>query len=432
MTTIVPKLVGTGGDYTSLSTGWADWESAKPSDSTTNRSNTVGALSSSSTIQLDVSASGTSNFYTGHPVLWNAQTRLITAYDGTTKIATVGAYRDPVTEVASNATWDTGTPNIGDSYVIDSCIWSGRSLNFTVTVSSLTVGGSTNSSTAYPEMTTAIGASFRDNAGVQSNALRYNASNGAAITSSANVTLTIQESFFRISNLQVEGTRLTYAGTPVSVSTGTDGVVIDSCIISYSGTSGSHSLAMNVGTGKSITVINTLIHNQRNSSSNSPAQCVGAGTFDFHNCTFIKSTDVAAAPAINVNSSPIITATNCAFFGISARTSAAPASITYTNCFDSLASPPSGVTQVTYDTSTGSGFVAIASSTASDFRIISTSAMKDAGITDASYASVDIARTARPQGSAYDVGCWELVVAAVTFIPPNFQTTWAVSRAATR
>ena len=98
MTTTVPKLIGTGGDYTSLTTGWADWEAAKPSDFTTSRSNNVGATSTTSTIQLDASASAVDEFYTGHTVLWNSQTRLITAYVGATKIATIGAYRDPVTE----------------------------------------------------------------------------------------------------------------------------------------------------------------------------------------------------------------------------------------------------------------------------------------------------------------------------------------------
>jgi hypothetical protein len=62
-------------------------------------------------------------------------------------------------------------------------IWQGKLKNQTFN-EAVVFSGITTDATRYIELTTDTGASFRDNASVRSNALRYNASNGAAITSS--------------------------------------------------------------------------------------------------------------------------------------------------------------------------------------------------------------------------------------------------------
>jgi hypothetical protein len=46
---------------------------------------------------------------------------------------------------------------------------------------------------------------------------------------------------------------------------------------------------------------------------------------------------------------------------------------------------------------------------ARDYRIKTGADLIDAGTTESTWAAYDIAVTARPDGAAYDVGCWEFV-----------------------
>ncbi len=115
------------------------------------------------------------------------------------------AASDVVTGGSSGATCvlTSGTPdNIG-------VIWQGQCQNqeFSGAIT-VTIEGSTSSSTAYKHLTTITGASFRDNANVQTNALRYNASNGCGIrcTNGGADTLDVFESFARVANLQLTNT----------------------------------------------------------------------------------------------------------------------------------------------------------------------------------------------------------------------------------
>jgi hypothetical protein len=83
-----------------------------------------------------------------------------------------------------------------------------------------------------------------------------------------------------------------------------------------------------------------------------------------------------------------------------------------------------GVTQTTY----GDAFQNVNDATR-DFRLKTGSALINNGTTDATNAPIDIAGTARPDGAAYDVGCWELVTAFLGKVKLVLQ---AVKRAAFR
>jgi uncharacterized protein YhjY with autotransporter beta-barrel domain len=69
--------------------------------------------STESTIKLDTDASSINDFYRGMTVTWNGQERLITDYDGATKVATVGAFR-------TSAAAFTAAPGAGDDFRIKS------------------------------------------------------------------------------------------------------------------------------------------------------------------------------------------------------------------------------------------------------------------------------------------------------------------------
>ena len=84
-----------------------------------------------------------------------------------------------------------------------------------------------------------------------------------------------------------------------------------------------------------------------------------------------------------------------------------------------LASPPTGWTGgKTYT----SQFVDTGTTVGNrDFRAKTGADILDAGTTDSTNVpnANDIAKTARPQGSAWDIGAWELVVAAAPSTKPR-------------
>jgi len=118
-----------------------------------------------------------------------------------------------------------------------------------------------------------------------------------------------------------------------------------------------------------------------------------------NNTAFVVPSDKTAATVALVGQYATAQIKNCAIFGVVALSSGtAP---TYTTCFNDLGSPPSGVTQVTYDTSL---FNNITNATC-DYRIPLGSSLKDAGTTVAD-SVIDIVGRTRPSGT-YDVGPWE-------------------------
>ena len=290
--------------------------------------------------------------------------------------------------------WEDASPA---NLVTSDQIWRGECFNqefFSSSATLLTVSGTTTDATRYKELTTYAGASFVDNASVQTNALRYNASNGAGIrnTYAWSPAVSLNESYFRISKLQISG-----SANAAFSSTASDGLVVDKCIFEASSTSVEPFKAYGTGTVKNSLFI------QR---STNLVAALSNGT-NAYNCTFAR-TGTGTASIIR-GSYSTSTLKNCAFFGGATTLASGSSTRTYTTCYTDTASPPSGCTTVAYDTSTGSGFQNITDSTR-DFRIKSGSALLDVGTTDTTNGPNDIAGTARPQGSAYDVGAWELVV----------------------
>jgi hypothetical protein len=315
------------------------------------------------------------------------------------------AASDVITGATSTATCilTSGTPDF------TGVIWQGQCQNqeFSGTGTQLTVSGSTSSSTAYKECTTVAGDSFRDHANVQTNALRYNASNGCGIlgTSDGTNTVTISEVSSRMSNIQVAATGSD--GRGLSTTTSTD-VLLNNIIIEGTYKPTINSIGCLSFTGTNPTIANSVIVQRATAADHIVA--TGTTSGNMYNCTVVAADDLATAPTsiFFSGASGTVTVQNCGLFaGDSTKAiEVGAATFDFTTCYSDI-SGTAGVTQTTYS----SEFQNINDATR-DFRLVTGAAQKDTGTTDATNAAIDIAGTARPSGAAYDVGAWEFVQAA--------------------
>jgi len=227
-------------------------------------------------------------------------------------------------------------------------------------------------------------------------ALRFDSANGHTISctgSYVNIILN-SSSFTRFSNLQIEGTDTSVFGArpPILDNVGAAGVLlIDKCILETEKTPCVDIYGSSQEINNSLCVVRgadrLVIANLKNG-----AQAT--------NTAFVVPSDKTPATTAFFGSYATAILKNCPIFGVVAlSTGTAP---TYTTCFNDLGSPPSGVTQVTYDTSL---FNNITNATR-DFRIPIGSALRDAGTTDVPNAGTDIVGKTRASGT-FDVGPWE-------------------------
>lgn len=294
--------------------------------------------------------------------------------------------------------WEDAAPA---NYVTADQVWQGQaSGSFVSATNLLTVSGGTVDATCYLELTTEAGASFRDNVNVQTNALRFNSSNGCAITCTGSYAtpILINQEFCRFSNLQIANTGVS-GGTGTLVSqlvSGSSSLDVNNCILE-----GSRGGVLQIfGSGQKAR--NSLIVMRKASATEIAFVKNGAGAI---NTTFAVPSNLAAATVAVIGAYVASSYKNCNFFGCTSVSSGTAPS--FTTCYTSVASPPSGCTTAAYSTAQ---FVNVTDTT-HDYRLPSGSAMIDVGTTDATNAPIDIAGTARPSGSAYDVGCWEYVAA---------------------
>lgn len=265
----------------------------------------------------------------------------------------------------------------------------------------LTLSGHTTDVTHTITLTTGTGQSFRDNPNAQTNELRYNQSNGVGIrmTGGFDVAIIVSDSNTFISNLQITGTPA-QSGSRAFVNSGSAVVVIDDCILEGSGTN-------LVSIQNSGTKLRNSLVVQRSASAGSIARVQdGAAAYG---CTFAVPSDVAAATnGINIAYTGSVLE-NCAIFGATNALSTTTGVTVTTSMTDAT-----GSTGLTGGKTYANQFQNTADATR-DYRTKSGADLLDAGTTDATNGTPDIVGTARPQGSAYDIGPWELVAAA----PPS-------------
>lgn len=309
----------------------------------------------------------------------------------TTVSKTIGTGGDYTTIQA----WEDACPA---NLVSSDQIWQGQLKN--EVFAAFAISGETTDSTRYIELKCETGASFRDNANVQTNALRYNSSNGAAISTNSNYYPAVDISgsiAFRLIGIQARNQGLSDAMRNGGNSTSYPSR-IDGCIFETAG--GSAGAIWAVGAG--VVISNTLALTRAATPTrivrlNQGAVAVG--------CTFVATQGAASYLTDDWYANADLT--NCAAMNVSAIT---PDAVTATNCYTNMSSPPSGWTNTAYSTSSGVKFQNITDGS-HDYRIQSGSSLIDAGTTSSTYGTPDIAGTSRPSGSSYDVGAWEYVSA---------------------
>jgi hypothetical protein len=253
----------------------------------------------------------------------------------------------------------------------------------------LTISGETTDASNTITLEAAPGQSFIDDSGIRTNPLSYDATKGVAIRSSGSPLIDIQANNVTVRRLQIKNTGANRQAIRNAVGPSTN-FILDQCIIEGDGDTGSF--------GGSGTIIkNCIIIN--NGATATATYVVAMNGGSLINCTMVVRSSLSFATAeVALQYTTAITIKNCALFGATALS--AGAGITFTNCYNERNSPPSGVTQVVYGSSL---FV----NTASDWRVPIGSSLIDTGVADSVNSAFDITNTARPQGSAYDVGCWE-------------------------
>ncbi len=259
-------------------------------------------------------------------------------------------------------------------------------------VADFNVASVTTNSTHYVELTVSSALTF-------SNGLFYNTANGAGIrnTGAAGGAVAAGGYDLRLVGLQIKGD----AGSGgVFLSQNVSSVlIIDKCIFQ-----GTEALFQNTG---AVTINNSAFINTLPQFSRGLV-LIGAGPFNFNFCDCVVPAGVAIDNMVDYGTATV-TANfkSCALFGAATALSTrdASATITYTTCATDLVSPPSGVTgSLTY----ANQFV----STTNDFREKAGANLQGAGTADATNGAFDIAGLARPQGSNWDIGAWELQAAS--------------------
>lgn len=281
--------------------------------------------------------------------------------------------------------------------------WIGECYNdseFTIT-STIAFSGQATTATDFITLTTHAGQSFRDNASVQSNALRYNQANGVGIRKTTNYSaaISVAESWVTLSYLQIahSGDNMAYDCATASLS----GVLVDSCLEE---SNSANSASTFVHRQRSGGCINTLIVN-RGTTANGVTVDYATGTPYFVNCTIVR-TKTAGGTALSMNGGNPYIVKNCAIFGFTTLASGNPSSAS-NNCSDlAIGFGTSNQASKTF----ASQFQNTSDATR-DFRAKAAGDILDTGVTDATHvpSGLDIAGTSRPQGTAWDIGCWELV-----------------------
>lgn len=395
MPTTVIKSIGTDSrDYSTIQA----WEDVCPSDLTRSRASTTQAGSTSSTIVLDSGASGTDDYYKNLPVWCDARSsekRLITAYNGTTKTATIGALN------GSSATW-ANTPGT-EAYTIDSVIWKGECYNdeefFSSTGHVVTFSGTTTDATRYPWLTAASGESFQDHADVRTNPLSYSQSKGVGLrttTSYSGIPIQIAGiSYIHVDRLQLHSHNWCLGHDP-----GAGGVYKD--LVMHSDRSTALLVYQLTGGGSLI---------------NCAMFCTGSGTWgtgavsttygaQVIGCTLVRSSDVSAHGLGygSENASSLIR--SCAAFGFLTPLSAAWNTKTYNATDQASIEGTNSQTSVTFNATTP--FVQADKDSTVDLRAVAATALAANGYKDATNAPNDISGTAR--AASPTIGAWELVI----------------------
>lgn len=275
-----------------------------------------------------------------------------------------------------------------------------------------TIGGETTDATRYIALTVTAGQSFQDNANVRTNALKYNASNGAAIrrTSNYGSAFVVNANYTRLIRLQIK-----HGGNPTGFgldATATN-IILKYLIVEALNTAIVFKSSGGVGVN--------LIAINRGTAGDGMAIQDGATVF---NATVIRPSDISAAGVGLSGGYAASQVQSSAIFGFSTAMSAAY-NWTTANCKNNATNLASGLHgsgnqhSVTY--SSTSPFVG-ATNAATDARLANDgNALINNGLYDGTNVPDDISLATR--NNPPEIGAWELVTAAATNLIAWFRVT---------
>jgi hypothetical protein len=293
-------------------------------------------------------------------------------------------------------------------------LWTNSSSELVVSGTALIVSGVVTDATRYIELTAVAGASFVDNANRLTNALRYNANNGACIRKTGAYTdaLNISSNYFRLSRLQFA----VDDGDSYEIKIVNPGGVVENCIFD----GGGRVIVNFVGSFTTPTMRNCLI-----ASGSSPAfHVVGLyAPVKLVNVTVVRPSNLGVSgTGVSLGFGEFCILKNCAIFGFTNPYERGDTRQTVTNLATDAASIQTvntmsgNLTGLTYanqfEQPSNAGGV-------KDFRLKAGSALIDTGSnTSADGVTTDIVGTAR--GATYDIGAWEIVSSIIAAIKRPF------------
>ena len=265
----------------------------------------------------------------------------------------------------------------------------------------ISLTGKSTSATDFITLRCAAGQSFYDNASAQTNALKYNQANGVALLGAGGVSVMLaNEANTTITGLQIKSTG-NYG--PYAINFSSTSGVLENFIVDCVATG----VFLGAGTVRNGLIVAAV------GGSRAMVFSYAAASATFVNVTAVCPSNVTSTQsAIQVSGGSGGIVKNCAVFGYTAFSAGSYQSSSSNNASDQTISfGTSNQASKTY----ANQFVGT-TTTAQDFRLKAGADCLDTGATDTTHipAAIDIVRTARPQGTAWDIGAWELV-ATVSF-----------------
>lgn len=242
---------------------------------------------------------------------------------------------------------------------------------------------------------TATGASFQDNANIRTNALRYNASNGAALKTNGNYNRVIDNSS-AIGRLTIRKLQFKNDGSyPEVVQVGS--AIFKDCIIEHTANGAA---CMKIDNG---TIINTLII-QRGTGNG----ITSGANVTFINSLIIRPTNVTPAGTGIVETYSTCKLINTGVFGFSSVKSGTFDAASSNNATDLSSGLPGSSNQHSVVFSSSTPFInGTAASSAHDFRLANDgNSLINNGVLDVTNAPNDISLTAR--NNPPEISIWEL------------------------
>ncbi len=277
------------------------------------------------------------------------------------------------------------------------------------TAANITIGGWTNLGSFTVTLTPASGQGFRDNASVQTNALRYNQANGVGLSSSASYasTLTLTTAFTVIDGLQIKTTD-NASQNCIDAGAGPLSITFQNNIVYGKVRNVNFSFFLLFAADLTPLIQNNVFI---------VTSASGCGIEASKGGTWLDNTIVSSGPSSSTGIKnvyaprPLVKNTAVAGFTTDYSGTADGSSTNNATDLGAFGGTNYGTSgQVSLVATTEWQSVTAASE---DLRLKSTSAkLKDNGVTAG--PTNDIAGTTRPQGSAYDIGAWELVSGMTT------------------